>query len=273
MFSDTPLPPEEPAGQNPPDGAILDYYLPRRAAQVKLEILDERGAVIRRFSSADPLESVDPLTLPYPTYWIRPPQILSAEPGHQRFVWDLRHQPPRGARRQFSIAAVHRNTPSGPMGPFVHPGTYTVRLTADGSVLERPLEVRLDPRVKISDADLQLQTDNSLACYRAYLEAQDLREAIDQALGEGSTPAGASLREKATALRGSGAPGDPDILYGSIYETSPEEETVVGLQHKLLFLLKVMQEADARPTSQAMTAVRTLRQTLAALKQRWERLR
>jgi photosystem II stability/assembly factor-like uncharacterized protein len=273
MFSDTPLPPEEPAGQNPPDGAILDYYLPRRATQVKLEILDERGAVIRRFSSADRPESVDPLTLPYPTYWIRPPQILSAEPGHQRFVWDLRHEPPRGARRQFSIAAVHRNTPSGPMGPFVHPGTYAVRLAVNGSVLERPIEVRLDPRVKISDADLQLQTDNSLACYRAYLEAQDLREAIDQALGESATPASASLREKATALRGSGSPGDPDILYGSIYEASPDEETVVGLQHKLLFLLKVLQEADARPTSQAMAAVRTLGQTLSVLKQRWERLR
>ena len=71
MFSDTPLPPEEPAGQNPPDGAILDYYLPRGATRVTLQVTDGRGSVIRKFASDDPPERVDPNTLPYPTYWIR----------------------------------------------------------------------------------------------------------------------------------------------------------------------------------------------------------
>jgi hypothetical protein len=163
---------------------------------------------------------------------------------------------------------VYKNTPSGPKGPFVHPGTCTVRLTVDGSVFERPIEVRLDPRVEISAEDLRLQTDTSMACYRGYLEAQELREAIDEALEDR-----AERREAWMALRGSGSPGDPDILYGSIYEVSPNEETVVGLQHKFLFMLNLLQGADARPTPRAVEAVRTLQETLEVLNERWEGLR
>jgi hypothetical protein len=264
MFSDTPLPPEEPAGQNPPDGAILDYYLPRGARAVTLEIVDAGGDVIRTYASDDTPEWVDPNTMAYPTYWIRPPQSLGTKTGHHRFVWDLRHEPPRGARRSYSIAAVHKNTPSGPKGPFVHPGTYTVRLTADDSVLERPLEVRLDPRVDVSAADVQRQTDDSMACYQGYLKLQEIREAID---------ARAQPGEALTTLRGTGSPGDPDTLYGSIYEVPPEEETLVGLQHKFLFILNLLQNADAPPTPQAVEAVRKLEDTLEALTARWEELR
>ena len=138
--------------------------------------------VIRMFSSNDDPESIDPSSLRHPTYWIRPPQRLSIEPGHHRFIWDLRHEPPAGTQREFSISAVHLRTPASPHGPFAHPGTYTVRLTVDGSVLERPIEVRLDPRVTMSEEDVRLQTDNSLVCYRGYLELLVIREAIDAEL-------------------------------------------------------------------------------------------
>ncbi len=77
----------------------------------------------------EPEDVIDPGTLPYPTYWFRPPQRIATGAGHHRIVWDLRHPPPRGAARSFSIAAVVRNTPSGPVGPYVHPGRYRVRLT------------------------------------------------------------------------------------------------------------------------------------------------
>jgi len=133
MFSDTPLPPEEPAGQNPPDGAILDYYLNRHAKEVRLEIVNAKNDLVRRFTSSDKLEMIDTTAIPHPTYWIRPPQSLSTSPGHHRFVWDLRHEPPPGSEREFAIAAVYRNTPSAPVGPFVHPGLYTVRLAVDGA--------------------------------------------------------------------------------------------------------------------------------------------
>ncbi len=266
MFADTPLPPEEPTGQNPPDGAILDYYLTRGATEVTLEVIDSGGDVVRSYSSTDRPESVDPVTMAYPTYWIRPPQNLSIEPGHHRFIWDLRHEPPRGTRRQFAIAAVHRNTPSGPQGPFLHPGSYTIRLTVDESVFERSVTVRIDPRVEISPEDLQLQTDASMACYEGYLGAQALREAMEETQSS-------ERREEWNALLGSGSPGNPNILYGSIYETSGDEETIAGLQHKFIFLLKLLQEADARPTPQAMKAVEALQESLRALERRWEALR
>lgn len=266
MFSDTPLPPEEPTGQNPPDGAILDYHLPRPAASVTLEILGADGNPIRRYSSADQPEQVDPNALPYPTYWIRPHRGLHTPPGHHRFVWDLRHAPPRGARRTHSIAAVLEDTASRPVGPFVHPGRYTVRLTVDGAVQERTLDVRLDPRVKIAEADLRQQTDASLACYRGYLDAQAVREAIDARLAGGG--ADAAVREALTALRGRGEPGDADILYGSITAVPAEQETIVGLQQKFLFMLNLLQGADAKPTPQALAAVAELEKTLQALKAR-----
>ncbi|MBA2257879.1 MAG: glycoside hydrolase [Acidobacteria bacterium] len=265
MFSDTPLPPEEPTGQNPPDGAILDYYLPRGAKKVTLEIVGAYDELIRRYSSTDEPERIDPNTLPYPTYWIRPHQALGTSAGHHRFVWDLRYAPPRGTRRTHAIAAIYRNTPSGPTGPFVHPGSYSVRLTVDGAVRQRRLEVRLDPRVTIAPEDLRSQTDASLACYRAYEELQEIRDAIDARSPD--------ARKPLMALRGNGEPGDQDVLYGSITAVSAEQETIVGLQQKFLYMLTLLQGADARPTPQSLAAVAELQKTLAALKVRWARSR
>jgi photosystem II stability/assembly factor-like uncharacterized protein len=269
MFLDTPFPPEEPTGENPPDGAILDYHLPSQTRQVDLEISDQNGAVIRRFSSHDPAEQIDPDSLPHPTYWIRPPQALQTTRGHHRFVWDLRHEPPRGARRQFPIAAVYDKTPSGPNGPFVPPGQYRVRLTADGTVSEKTLTVRLDPRVTLSSSELGLQTEFSMRCYEGYNRAQSLREEVDRLLESSSAPS----RDLLTELRGSGAPGLPDNLYGSIYKTPVEEETIVDLQFKFLHLLDVLQQADAAPTTQTRKAVQELELTLEGLHQRLDSLR
>lgn len=270
MFSDTPLPPEEPAGQNPPDGAIIDYKLVQAAKNVKLEILDSRGKIVRAYANTDKPEIIDSTTLPHPTYWIRPNQQLAASAGHHRFVWDLRHEPPRGSQREFAISAVYKNTPDGPQGPFVHPGAYTVRLTVDGKVLEQTIEVKLDPRVEISAEDLQLQTDYSMACYEAYHRLQEMREAIDKNLANNANDA---ERNALQALRGNGDPSGGDFLYGSIYETPNERENVVDLQHKFLFLLNVLQSADARPTPQAMQGVVKLQETLAVLEKRFVKLK
>ena len=273
------MPPEEPAGQNPPEGAILDYFLNRGASTVTLDVADSRGDVIRKYSSSDPPERVNPDTLPYPTYWLRPEQNLSSKPGHHRFVWDLHYEPPRGARGEgiepvgISIGAVYQNTPIGPRGPLVHPGFYTVRLTVDGSVLERRIEVRMDPRVRIQAEDLRLQTDLSMECYRGYHAAQELRELIDEALKDRSAALSVTKRRDWNALRGTGTAGDPEVLYGGIYKIPSSEETVIGLQHKLLYLLNLLQGADARPTSQAVEAVQALRKTLPILEQRWKALR
>ncbi|HEX5855409.1 MAG TPA: glycoside hydrolase, partial [Thermoanaerobaculia bacterium] len=156
-YTDTPLPPEEPAGQNPPDGAILDYVLAAKpAAPVTLEILDDRGSLVRRFSSDDqPEPLVDPLVVAH--YWVRPARILPATPGMHRFVWDLRSPPPRTNEHEYPISAIPGDTPKEPLGPFVLPGTYTVKLTVGGKSLTRSLIVKLDPRIRMSPADLAAQ--------------------------------------------------------------------------------------------------------------------
>ncbi len=96
-----------------------------------------------------------------------------------------------------------------------------------------------------------------------------MREAIDSALRE----AGGARADALTALRGRRPPGDPDIVYGSIYRAAPGEETVTGLQHKLLFLLNLLQAADARPTSQAERAVGELEAAVDTLGERWTAIR
>ena len=75
------------------------------------------------------------------------------------------------------------------------------------------------------------------------------------------------------ALRGTGEPDDEDVLYGSITAVTPERETIVGLQQKFLYMLNLLQGADARPTPQALAAVAHLQKTLAAVKERWNTLR
>lgn len=268
MFSDTPLPPEEPTGQNPPDGAIIDYHLAGDAERVMLEIYDAAGELVRRYDSASPPVPVDPQTLPHPAYWIRPPAALATGAGHHRFVWDLRYPPPRGVPREFSIAAVHRNTPAGPVGPFVAPGRYEVRLVVDGLTRKRPLEVSLDPRVSITPRDLALQTRYSMLAYRGYQRAQVLRERVSALLEKVDDPA---RRKALEALRGSGEPRVVDLSYGSIYAAPAGGETLVGVQSKLLYLMRLLQAADARPTQTAAAAVEALSGELVSLESRaWQ---
>jgi len=268
MFLDTPLPPEEPTGKNPPEGAAIDYWLSTETSEVKIVILDAKGSPVRSFSSKDIPEAIDTTRVGHPTYWFRPAQKIGLTPGHHRFYWDLRFPDPKGARRGFAISAVYHNTPSGPQGPYVAPGTYTVRLMVGGKTLEKSLTIRIDPRVSISEADVKLQTDLSMTAYNAYHELQSIRESMDVMLADPKKKWKAGQKESALALRGTGDPEGGDFLYGSISETPVEKETLVGLQHKLLFMLNVLQSADATPTQSARESVRTLTARLDQLRSR-----
>jgi photosystem II stability/assembly factor-like uncharacterized protein len=153
LNTDTPLPPEEPAGQNPPDGAMLDYWLPADA-KVTLELVDKAGTVVRRFGSDDPRLRVKPEALTVMVEWVRPPQVLSGRKGAHRWVWDLRGPRPSvnpapdddTEPGSLPISAIWGATPLQPLGDWVPTGTYTVRLTVDGAALEQKLEVRPEPR-------------------------------------------------------------------------------------------------------------------------------
>jgi photosystem II stability/assembly factor-like uncharacterized protein len=158
--TDTPLPPEVPAGRNPPDGAILDYYLATAAATpLTIEIANATGTIVRRFSSTDVPPTIDPASLEIPTYWLRPPVTVSTGAGMHRFIWDLHEAPPLALAHDYPISAIVHDTPREPLGPLVLPGRYTVRLTVEGRTFQAPLGVLMDPRVPISRADLVAQHD------------------------------------------------------------------------------------------------------------------
>src|SRR5262249_26324075 len=168
---DTPLPPETPAGRNPPDGAILDYYLASAArGDIRLAIYDQDGNLVREFSGAP-----GPATPPFPNvpdYWFAPGETLPNAPGLNRFVWDLRYPHPQalpytyfGALvdyTEYTLAdhAIPGQTPRNqPQGPLALPGQYTVVLTVGGKQYRQPLAIKLDPRVHASEAGLAAKLD------------------------------------------------------------------------------------------------------------------
>ena len=144
----TPQPRDEALAENPPFGAVIDYYLKTAAnGPVVLEILDPAGDTIRRYSSADRPPPVDPDTLNIPAFWRPTPEPLSTGAGMHRWIWDLRTTPP----------ATRTGGPGGGGGggggfgfgrATVLPGKYSVRLIVGGQTLTQPLIVDPDPRVR-----------------------------------------------------------------------------------------------------------------------------
>ena len=123
--TDTPIPQEEPAGENPPDGAMIDYYLNDDAkAEVKLQLLDEKGNIIRTYSSKDTPYVVGAVNIPL--YWIRPQQILSAKAGTHRFLWDMKYAP-LNVPAEYPIAALYKNTDPVQTAPWVMPAGAWLR--------------------------------------------------------------------------------------------------------------------------------------------------
>ena len=235
---DTPLPPDEPAGENGPDGAVIDYVLPSAASVVELAILDANGEVLRRYSSRDKAEPPkDEGNIPW--YWIRPPRVLSTVAGMHRFTWDLHLTPVPTARPQFPIAATPHDTVPILISPWVPPGQYIVQLTVDGHQLAQPLNVAIDPRVKTPIEELRRQYALSRQVYDELMAldtaAKDLR-----ALRAGRT-ADPDFEKRAAALEGEAGAGQPDTLNG-----------VAGA---LRTLLAILQSADALPNDAALAAI------------------
>jgi hypothetical protein len=201
---DTPLAPETPVGRNPPEGAILDYWLAAPAkGPVTLEIRDASGAVVRRFSSTD-----KPMDLPADRYfaadWVKPEPVLGATAGAHRWVWDLRRPRPKAVAYNYSIAAIWGlNTPLDPRGQFVEPGRYTAVLTVDGRQQAATFDVLADPRVTGADYRAARLFSESLyepmeKAWRGYAETKAVRDALDKRIAEIRDPA---LLAQAKALR------------------------------------------------------------------------
>jgi hypothetical protein len=277
LNTDTPLPPDEPGGENPPDGTFIDYHLDAKVTgPVTLEVRDEIGQVVRSYSSADPLPTPDPV-LPVPAYWLRPVKGLRATPGTHRFVWDLHMQPIPGLRPNYPIAAVYRNTAPEPTGPWVMPGTYSVVLTANGKTYKQPLTVAMDPRVKTSSRDLATQFRLSRQVYdrwREFSAVQEQGRSIRTQLTLLKTKAQSQalkdhiemLSQKVTSVLGAdnAPPGAP---------TTTTTPTVQSTLVRLRTLFTVMQGVDLAPTPQVSASVADVSREAAGVAASWQSIK
>ena len=268
--TDTPLPPDEPAGRNPPDGAMLDYYLARPAAgPVVLEVRDRSGALVRHFASGDRPEPPD-TTVNIPLTWIRPSPTLSTDRGMHRFVWDLHAAPPPALQHEYPISAIRGDTPREPRGPWVLPGSYTVRLTVDGVTLTQPLVVRRDPRLRPGPGVLEQQfalalrlvraMDRDTAAWQRVHALQARLRSVRERAAQGRMVALDSLDARAAALE-SGA-GRPGPRPGG---DDRGADNLTRLNADLVAAYNVVEGADSAPTAAVRAVVGELERSLARL--------
>jgi photosystem II stability/assembly factor-like uncharacterized protein len=271
--TDTPIQPDEPAGQNPPNGAIIDYYLGKDArGPVVLEVLDASGAVVRRVSSSDPPlftaeESERELI---PQYWIRKPVLPATTAGMHRWVWDLHYTAPRSLERGFPISAVPGETPREPEGPIAAPGNYQVRLTIGAHQWREPLTVMADPRVKISAQDFAVlfATTERLAqafdaSSEALLESKSLRAQLKELIPKGSGALSDQMRLLDTHIA---------ALMESSDKSEPPRRGLESLNGDASALYGPINGVDAAPTVAQMEAVEHVSADWHALEQTWKQL-
>ena len=269
MNTDTPLPPDEPAGPNPPEGAIIDYYLKSAASgPVTLEIIGADGKPVRKYSSTDAVFTPDPATSTIPLYWYRPLTPLSASAGMHRFTWDVHYQPLDGGGRlggpNLPIAAIGRNTIASPTTPWVNPGQFTVTLTVNGKSYSQPIIVKPDPRVKTPALAMQQVYVVSKALYYSAIDvrtaarqAHAVRDQIAARPAASSAPVAdalASLDTKIQALAGD-APAAPD--------------TLAGASASLAGVMNILQGADVRPTTVQLKAIAAARTAASTAMTKW----
>ncbi|MGH9712401.1 MAG: WD40/YVTN/BNR-like repeat-containing protein [Candidatus Acidiferrales bacterium] len=274
---DSPLPIETPVGENPPAGAIIDYYLKKSdAGEVALEIRDKDGRLVRRISSADkPLTLTEPRE--FPDYWLHVPKILSSAQGMHRYVWDLHYTQPPALRYEYSSAApISTGTYPVPQGPLVLPGEYEVRLIAGNETLTQKLTVEQDPRAHASPEDLAKQLeleqriDAALAKNTsAYREIADLRAKLmelDARLF--GNPKAKEIRVAVDALDHSAGK-----IAGREAEYPLLPTGLIELDRTLSSLAATAGAADSAPTAQSSAALDAAQRRLSELLATWETLK
>jgi hypothetical protein len=268
MNTDTPLPPDEPAGENPPDGAMIDYYLAANGTgEVTLEIKDARGELVRRYSSTDPAPPTDP-KLNIPSYWVRPFQALSNQAGLHRFLWDLHYTPVAGIDAEYPMTAVYAQTAPAATSPWAMPGEYSITLTANGHSLTQALTVTMDPRVHATAAELgeQFQALRKLSGLRPNLEKlnrqldplmTEIRQAQERA---GEKPVAKSLEAFAKKLQD---------LAGTNPQRPGTPLELDALQ-KAKDLFSRVEKADAAPTASTLSAINEVADKAQSVAQEWK---
>jgi photosystem II stability/assembly factor-like uncharacterized protein len=264
--TDTPLPPEFPQGQNPPDGEIFYYWLKSApSGPVTLEILNASGQVVRRYSSADTPKPPDMNLYPVAPYWARPVQKLLATPGMHRFVWDFHYTAPKAVSHSFPIAAIPHATPLIPQGPLAVPGEYTVRLAVDGQSQSHTFRLLNNPAVKTSQAGLEAQLQLALkithamnGSYDALTAARAALDRLDAAQRRGVTGSAAKEIRKV----------EPKLA-----ALTARTGGLTQVNDELGSLLEALESADVAPTINAQQTWTELEQTYDRSMAEWRQIR
>jgi len=283
MSQDTPLPLETPAGDNPPDGAIINYFLKSQpAGDIKLAIFDAKNNLVREFSSTP--APVDMAPANAPEYWFAPPAALPKNAGLNRFTWDLRYPPMKALRYSYygnttdyieytlSDHAIPGQFPREIQpGPFAVPGDYSLALTVDGKTYRQPLTITPDPRVRVSQADLVRQLDTSKnisaqmsATYDGYGQVGALRTAIaDRQKSIGTDAAKKDLADALKAL---------DEQAADVENGKAENPGVGPLNREVARLAFMVESGDARPAALLQASVDQYCQDLTQRLAQWRDL-
>lgn len=282
MNPPTPWPPDMATGKNPPDGAIIDYYLgPNISGVVTLEVLDSSGHLVARFNSNDPVPELDPLHYADPILWARSPRVLSAQPGEHRFLWDMHYSQVPGVSMEPSAEeAVPHDTPLTSTAPWVMPGHYTVRLIAGGETQGQPLNVVVDPRVKTPMADLEAQFRLAKSVYDEMVQASTaigeidvLREQLKTRSGERPVAsAGPSIESKLDAIAGREARGRGGFG-GGRGRGMAGPANLGSVRTQLARLEHEIENADVAPTTAQAEACSSVAKPLAGLLGQWQQLK
>ncbi|MBV9088008.1 MAG: hypothetical protein JOY79_11020, partial [Acidobacteriaceae bacterium] len=239
-----------PAGQNPPPGALIDYYLKTaHKDEITLDVLDSQGRLVRHLSNKEDKNKVE-----QPPEWPdqqKPIELIPAEAGMNRFPWDLRYDSPA----QVPGAFYEGNEPHGPL---VMPGTYQVKLTVAGKSYTAPLEVRLDPRVKISEADLRKQFDLAMRTrgridelHRAINQLRDVRAQLNE-LGKrlGETSKTKPIINAAQQLEKKMQPVELQMIQLNMKSSEGSLNYPTMLNEQWYTFSQMLDSADTAPTRQ-----------------------
>jgi photosystem II stability/assembly factor-like uncharacterized protein len=281
-WPDTPLPADTAAGQNPPDGAIIDYYLKSDVKkEMTLQIRDEHGRTVRSYSCTPPPAQKLPPNVP--EYWFAPPNVLPGSAGLHRFVWNLQWTHPTtlpygyyGRPLDYTEYTVPDHAIAGqtpryqPPGPFVVPGNYEVVLTVDGQSYRQSLVVKLDPRVQVSQSDLQSQldlarqiVDGMESSYSSYYQIASLRLALGERQKSLAGMSDANVAKDAIA-----AATALEKELGEIQD-GPDGGGVGPINRDLARYLIMIESADAPPAGSARENAAVSCQSLKGALMRW----
>ncbi|MGB9237104.1 MAG: hypothetical protein WCC04_22070 [Terriglobales bacterium] len=262
------------AGANPPNGALIYYYFKKAPKEeVKIEILDSAGSVIRSYSS----KATEPLDEPRAPEDKKPEKQIKLEDGLNRFVWDLHYE---DARRVPGYYLWEYG--DGARGPLAVPGNYQVRLTENGKSQTVPLELKIDPRVTVSQADLQKQFKLEMdlqeqlnRVYDAVNQIEDVREQLDgmkKRVGPGDTSK--ALMDGVKALDVKLIEVRDPLINFKISASEDSLAYIPGIDGKLAFLsMSVAGDADSAPTAAEDQEFDKLKKQTDTLLARWEQVR